>query len=43
MGIIAELPQICLAICDTHISPFTYTGSENIEISNHQLSLKFPM
>ena len=33
----------CLAICDTNISPFTYTGSENIGITDNQLSLDPPI
>ena len=28
IGVRNELPQVFLAICDTNIQPFTYTGSE---------------
>ena len=42
IGIIAEL-QISLAICDTDIIPFSYTGSENIGIPDNQISLNLPM
>ena len=32
-----------LAIYDTTISPQTYTGSENIDITDNQISLNFPL
>ena len=35
-----DLPQICLAICDTNAQPFVYTGSESIDITNSNMSLK---
>ena len=43
IGIITDLSQIFLAICDTSVSPSTYTGSENITTNNGislNLSLK---
>ena len=43
IGIITELSQVFLAINDTSISPSTYTGSDNIDITNHQISLNFPL
>ena len=38
IGIITELSQVFLAIYDTTVSPQTYTGSENIDITNHEIS-----
>ena len=32
-----------LAIYDTTVSPQTYTGSENIDITNNEISLNFPL
>ena len=43
LGIRTELSQVCLAIYDTGISSHTYTGSENIDITYNQISLKFPI
>ena len=43
IGIINELSQIYLAIYGTSIQPFTYTGSENMDITNNQVSLNFQM
>ena len=40
LGVITELSQVSLAIYDTDIIPFSYTGSENIGITNNQISLK---
>ena len=40
-GIIAELPQVFLAIYGTGMSSHTYTGSENIDTTSNQISLKF--
>ena len=37
LGIITSLQQVLLAICDTGISSYTYTGSENIDITNNQI------
>ena len=28
---------------DTAMSPYTYTGSENIDITDNQISLSFPL
>ena len=39
IGIIIDLSQVFLAICDTNAQPFTYTGSEHIDITNNQVSL----
>ena len=32
-----------LAIYDTSVSPYSYTGSENIDITDNQISLKLPL
>ena len=40
IGSITELSQVFLAIYDTTVSPQTYTGSENIGITNNWVSLK---
>ena len=37
IGIITELSQVYLAMYDTGISPYTYTGSENIGIPNNAM------
>ena len=39
LGIITDLSQVFLAIYDTAVSPHTYTGSENIDITDNQFSL----
>ena len=39
---ITELPQVYLTMYDTTVSPYTYTGSENINITKNQISLTFP-
>ena len=41
IGIITELPQVFLAIYDVPIESVTYTGSENIDITNNQIPLNF--
>ena len=38
LGVITELSQVFLAIYDTAVSPHTYTGSENIDITNNRIS-----
>ena len=43
IGSTTELPQVFLAICDTGISSYTFTGSENIDITNKEMSLTFPL
>ena len=43
IGTITALQQVFLAIYDTSISPSTYTGSENIDITDNQISLNFPL
>ena len=43
IGIINDLPQICSAIYDTNAQPFVYTCSENIDITNNNISLKSPI
>ena len=43
IGSITELPQVFLAMYDTTVSPQTYTGSENIDITNNEISLNFPL
>ena len=42
IGSITDLSQVFLAIYDTSVSPSTYTGSENIGITNNGISLRFP-
>ena len=41
IGVITELSHICLAMNDTTISPFTYTGTETVPITDNQISLNF--
>ena len=36
-------PKYFFAIYDTTVSPQTYTGSENIDITNNDISLSFPL
>ena len=43
IGSITDLSQVFLAIYDTTVSPYTYTGSENIDITDKQISLTFPL
>ena len=43
IGMINDLSQVCLALYDTNAQPFVYTGSENIDITNNSISLKFPI
>ena len=43
IGSITDLSQVCLATYDTTVSPQTYTGSENIDITNNEISLSFPL
>ena len=42
IGIITELSQVYVIIYDTNAQPFVYTGSENIDITDNQISLNFP-
>ena len=37
IGSITELSQVFSAIYDTEVSPQTYTGSENIDITNNEI------
>ena len=39
---VTDLSQAFLAIYDTTVSPQTYTGPENIDITNNEISLNFP-
>ena len=41
--IITDLSQVFLAIYDTGTNSSTYTGSENIDITNNEISLSFPL
>ena len=41
IGSINALQGVYLALYDTSISPTTYTGSENIDITDNQISLNF--
>ena len=43
LGIITELSQVYLTMYDTTVSPYTYTGSENIDITDHHISLTYPL
>ena len=43
LGIITDLQQVFLAINDTTVSPYSYTGGENIDITGNQISLSFPL
>ena len=43
IGVITELPHVFLAIYGTGIAPYTYTGSENIDITSNEISLTFPL
>ena len=43
LGIISDSPQVQLMMYDTTVSPYTYTGSENIAITDNQISLTFPL
>ena len=36
IGIITELSRVYLSIYDTNINPFSYTGSEHIDITDNQ-------
>ena len=43
IGVITELSQVFLALYDTGTNPSSYTGSENIDITNNEISLNFPL
>ena len=43
IGTITDLSQVFLAIYDTTVSPQTYTGPENIDITNNEISLNLPL
>ena len=43
LGTISDLSQVYLTMYDTAISPYTYTGSEHIHITNNEISLKCPI
>ena len=43
LGIITDLQQVFLAIYDTAVSPHTYTGSENIDATDNQISLNLSL
>ena len=43
LGIITNLQQVFLAIYDTGMSSHTYTGSENMDITDNQIPLNFPL
>ena len=43
IGSITDLSQVFLAIYDTAVSPRIYTGSENIDTTNNEISLSFPL
>ena len=43
IGMISILSQVYVTMYGTAISPYTYTGSENIDITDNQISLTFPL
>ena len=43
LGIISDSSQVYLTMYDTTVSPYTDTGSENIDITDNQISLTFPL
>ena len=43
IGGITELQQVFLAIYDTEVSPQTYTGNENIDITNNEIPFCLPL
>jgi len=43
IGTITELQDVYLALYDTNTNPNSYTGSENIDITDNQISLTFPL
>ena len=43
LGVIIELSQVLLATCDTGIVTFSCTGSEDIDITDNQISLNLPI
>ena len=43
LGKISDLSQVHLTMYDTTVSPYTYTGSGNIDITDNQISLTFPL
>ena len=43
IGIITDLSQAFVAIYDTTVFPYSYTGSENIDITDNRISLNFPL
>ena len=43
LGTVTSLQQVFSAIYATDIIPFSYTGSENIDITDNQISLNFPI
>ena len=40
LGTVTSLQQVFLAIYDTDIIPFSYTGSEHIDITDNKIPLK---
>ena len=43
IGIITDISQVFLAIYDTTVSPYSYTGSENIDITDNTIPLSCPL
>ena len=43
LGTITDLSQVYLLLYDTAVSPYTFTGSENIDITDNTISLTFPI
>mgnify|MGYP003340965473 CR=1 FL=1 len=43
IGTINTLQDVYLALYDTTTSPYSYSGSENIDITDNQISLTFPI
>ena len=42
LGTISDLSQVYLTMYGTTVIPYTYTGSENIDITDNQISLTLP-
>ena len=43
IGVIVDSPHVYLAVYDTIINPFLYTGSEHMNITDNQISLELPI
>ena len=43
LGIMSDSSQVYLTMYDTAISPYTYTGNGNIDVTDNEVSLTFPL